>query len=599
MTISSSVNKVIYTANGVLTDFDFTFKTRNASDIQVYLDDVLQGSGYTVVLNSDQETSPGGTVTFDVAPADQTIVTIVREVPLTQEVDYQPYDPFPAETHEGALDKLTQITQQQQEELDRATKASVSDDGTTDYTLPLYDAGKAIIWDDPTKQLINSDDKINGITDAAQQSADDSAVSASAADSSATDSSEAAGISASWAQKTDGIVEAIDYSSKAYAIGGTGVTGVIGASKEWAITAEDTEVITGEYSALHWAKKAAAAASSQVNPNLIINGGFDVWQRGTSFAAIASGKYAADRFYISYSGVFVGTVARDTDTLDGSGHSYGVTITTPDAAIAAGDYCLIQQPVEGLNVKHLLSGKAGAKTVTISFDVKSPVTGTHCVALGNSAADRNYIVEYTVDAADTWERKSVTLTLDTTGTWLEDNGIGLRLIWTLAAGSTFQGAADTWQAGNLFATSNQVNAIGTVSDKFLLDNVKLEEDSVATDYVPRSYGEELALCQRYYFRPSDDLAASGQCYSTTRGAAIFQFPVTMRADPTLQVSLSAASGMTNSGGGVVGFSSLATSITRTTHGRLDMNVTSATLVAGDGTFAFIAPSDYVEFDAEL
>lgn len=463
MTINSATNKVIYTANGVLTDFDFTFKTFQASDIQVYLDDVLQGSGYSVTLNSDQETSPGGTVIFDVAPADQTNITIVREVPLSQNVDYQPYDPFPANTHEAALDKLTMQNQQQQEELDRTTKASVSDDGSTDYTLPLYDAGKAIIWDDPVKQLVNSDDEINGITDAAQQSADDSAASAAASAASADDAAASA-------------VEAAGYASDA------------------ADSASDA------------ADSAATAANLVIGHNLIINGGMEISQRFNAPTATGGGDgYIVDRWLIANVGSQAMLVGIDSDTPDGVGfgQSQSCQITTADVAIAAGDYSVLLTRIEGKDTAHLLQGDAAAKTVTLSFDVKSSVIGTYCVAFRNAATDRNYIAEYTINVADTWESKTITLTLDTTGTWLTDTGVGLEVSFAMASGSTWQGVADTWQAGNLFATSNQVNFLATIGNKFLLDNVKLEEGTEVTSFLPRPFGDELALCQRYFEKSYD------------------------------------------------------------------------------------------------
>ena len=187
MTLSTTTTLVNANGNGVLLAFSFNFKTLDSSHITVSLDDVVQGSGFGVVLNGDQDNSPGGTVTFSVAPGSGVTVTIEREVPLTQQVDYVPYDSFPAETHEAALDKLTMQTQENSEKVSRAVKAPGSDDGTTDFTLPVYSAGKGIMWDQSTKKLKNSNDDFDNITSAASASAASALVSANNAAASEAD----------------------------------------------------------------------------------------------------------------------------------------------------------------------------------------------------------------------------------------------------------------------------------------------------------------------------------------------------------------------------------------------------------------------------
>lgn len=182
MTIASTDNKVNYLGDGVLKDFTYAFRMDNDSDMKVYLDSVVQGSGYSIVRGAGDI---GGTVTFTTAPILNQKVTLLRKVPYTQETDYQPYDDFPAETHEGSLDKLTMQVQQIDEELSRTTKTAVSDDGTTDFTLPQYDAGKALMWDESTKMMSVSDDNVNGIVSDAAASAAAALVSAMAAAASA------------------------------------------------------------------------------------------------------------------------------------------------------------------------------------------------------------------------------------------------------------------------------------------------------------------------------------------------------------------------------------------------------------------------------
>lgn len=189
MTVSTTNNRINQLADGIEVTFIYDYIINNTDEMKVYLDNVLQALGYTV---NGVGNPSGGDVVFAVAPASGVVVTLQRIVDETQLVDYQPYDPFPAETHEGALDKLTLITQQNSDAIDRAVLAPVDDDGTTDYTLPVYEAGKGIVWDETLKKFVNSNDIVNNITTDAQQSADDSAVSAAESAASAVASASSA-----------------------------------------------------------------------------------------------------------------------------------------------------------------------------------------------------------------------------------------------------------------------------------------------------------------------------------------------------------------------------------------------------------------------
>jgi hypothetical protein len=195
----------------------------------------------------------------------------------------------------------------------------------------------------------------------------------------------------------------------------------------------------------------------------------------------------------------------------------------------------MRQQIEGFNAASFGFGQAGTRNITLSFWHKHTKTGTYCVSIRNSAANRSYVAEYTQDITNTWEQATVTIAVDTSGTWLYDAGIGLSLSFALAGGSTFQTTANTWAAGNFLATANQVNALDNVANDFKIALVQLEPGSVATPFDHRPYGMELALCQRYYWRISTPLSQfinNGNCESTTRCAGIFKFPVTMRAAPS-------------------------------------------------------------------
>jgi len=240
--------------------------------------------------------------------------------------------------------------------------------------------------------------------------------------------------------------------------------------------------------------------------NKIIGGDFTTnpWQRGTSFAA-ASG-YTADRWFFNYLSNAVATIAKTADapTAAQAGiftqHCLHVDITTADTSIAPTEFCAIQQSVEGYNVACFGFGQSGTRYVTLSFWVKSTKTGTFCVALTNGVSTRAYIAEYTVNSSNTWEKKTLTIPVDTSGTWAYDATVGLVVYFTLAAGSSQQTTGGSWQtiSGTIIATSNQVNALDSTSNDFKLALVQLEAGSVATPFETRAVGQELALCEWYY-----------------------------------------------------------------------------------------------------
>ncbi len=165
MTIASQVNKVVYAADGITTAFTYVFRADNDSDIKVYIDSSLQSSGYVLTRSVDDI---GGVVTFSPPPIDDKVVTLLRELDSTQEIDYLPLDAFPAETHEAGLDKLTMLIQQVNERADRAISAPIGGDTATDFTLPSYDSGKGLMWDEVEQKIINTDSQINNIVSQAQ-----------------------------------------------------------------------------------------------------------------------------------------------------------------------------------------------------------------------------------------------------------------------------------------------------------------------------------------------------------------------------------------------------------------------------------------------
>lgn len=241
---------------------------------------------------------------------------------------------------------------------------------------------------------------------------------------------------------------------------------------------------------------------SLVGQNLIINGDMNIAQRGTSFSAPATSTYTLDRWRYEKNGAMVHTISQDSDvpTFDQSGqfffNSFRMNLTTPDDSIAAGEYCHIQQTVEGYNFR-----KIAGKSFTISFWVKSTTTGIRTVAFRNSGVDRTYVAEYTIISPNTWEKKTINvLAPPSAGTWNYTNGSGLIVSFGLAAGSTLCTTKDIWQTGNYTGTLSQVNGVATGSTDFRITGVMLNEGTEALPFnlAGGNYAEELRLCQRYY-----------------------------------------------------------------------------------------------------
>ena len=249
--------------------------------------------------------------------------------------------------------------------------------------------------------------------------------------------------------------------------------------------------------------------------NYLINGDMNIAQRGTSFPAIASAAYSLDRFKYSNSSAAVHTAAQNSDVPTFSQSSYLfqnsmlLTLTTVDASIAAGDQVNVQQAVEGFNFINLAQ-----KVFTLSFWVKATLPGTYCVSFRNSGLDRSYVAEYTINATDTWEYKTITVSASpAAGTWTYGTGSGLIVSWQLACGSTFQTTAGAWQTGNFLGTSNQVNGVNTLltATNFRLTGVMLNEGPEALPFrlFDDSGTSDLVPCQRYYEKTYDLDVAPG------------------------------------------------------------------------------------------
>jgi hypothetical protein len=267
--------------------------------------------------------------------------------------------------------------------------------------------------------------------------------------------------------------------------------------------------------------------------NRIINGAMVIDQRnaGASVTASADG-YCLDRWKTYLAGGGVMTAQQVSTSPAGFINSALFTVTTADSSIAAGDVYGVQQMVEGLNCADLGWGTANAQTITISFWVRSSVTGTYTVSVRNSSDARSYLATYTVNAANTFEQKTITIAGDTTGTWLTTNGVGVRLWFDLGAGSTYTGSAGTWSAGTLTHVTGTTNWIATNGATFYITGVQLEKGSTATSFDYRPYGTELALCQRYFVKETGYNVKAATRYGASLVMLSYSMPVEMRTTPT-------------------------------------------------------------------
>jgi hypothetical protein len=307
----------------------------------------------------------------------------------------------------------------------------------------------------------------------------------------------------------------------------------------------------------------ATAATGFGFKNRIINGAMVIDQRNAGAAITAGGSalFPVDRFDCFgqvADGVF--TAQQSTNAPAGFKNSLVCTVTTADSSIGSAQFYLIRQSIEGFNAADLGWGTANAQTVTLSFWVRSSLTGTFGGAIRNSAQDRSYPFTYVINAANTFEYKTVTIVGDTSGTWLTDNGIGIRLDWSLGDGSARLGTAGAWAGANYSGATGQVNLIATSGATFYITGVQLEKGSTATSFDYRPYGTELALCQRYYCQSTNLVAAnalynSADCiymssWNYTGGNWIGQaqpFPVSMRTTPTVSLFTAAPASSASAG----------------------------------------------------
>jgi hypothetical protein len=287
------------------------------------------------------------------------------------------------------------------------------------------------------------------------------------------------------------------------------------------------------------------AGNASIMKNRIINGAMVIDQRnaGASITpALASGDvYFLDRWVAQGSQSSKLSFQQNAGSVTppvGFTNYMGITSTSA-YSIGAGDYFDAYQFIEGFNTADLGWGTANAKTVTLSFWARSSLTGTFGGVISNNNYSRCYPYSYTINSANTWEYKTVTIAGDTSGTWLTTNGRGMQVSFGIACGSTYAGAAGSWSGTQYLGVVGQTSVVGTSGATFYITGVQLEVGSSATGFEYRQYGQELALCQRYYELLAGvagvDCFKSSYATSPGGGNVPWHFKVTKRATPTISL----------------------------------------------------------------
>ena len=330
------------------------------------------------------------------------------------------------------------------------------------------------------------------------------------------------------------------------------------------------------------------------NRNLIINGAMQVAQRGTGPFTNASGGYqTVDRFQLSgtMGGSFTLEQASDAPSGSGFRKSFKALAPTGFASPTSSASAKIITSLEGQNLQQLLKGTADAVSVTFSFWVKAVVTGTYIFEVYDDDNNRTISTAYSISASNTWEKKIITISGDTSGVLDNTNGSSLSVVWWIGAGSNFtSGTLNT--SWNATVTANravgQVNAVASNNDAFYLTGVSLEVGDTATPFEHRSYGDELQRCQRYYEKRPVEMDYTDDS-SATAVYRTYTIPVEKRATPTIAVT----SGLNYWSGG--------SSVALTVGSNVNINATSKTwAVNGFGlTSARGILNGEVSLDAEL
>jgi len=279
------------------------------------------------------------------------------------------------------------------------------------------------------------------------------------------------------------------------------------------------------------------AGNSTSFKNRIINGAMTIDQRNAGASITANDGYCLDRWKFNSTQNGKGTIQQNAGAVTppaGFINYLGFTSNSAYSVLSTDSIAFLQN-IEGFNAADLNWGTANAQAVTLSFWVRSSLTGTFGGAFENASVDRAYPFTYTISAANTWEQKTVTVAGDTTGTWGVGNGVGIRVWFNLGAGATFSGTAGAWAGADYRSATGAVSVVGTNGATFYITGVQLEKGSTATPFEFRSIGTEEVLCYRYYQTYSNPPLRGVYTSTSAAGRCAMVLPVVMRATPTATV----------------------------------------------------------------
>ena len=333
------------------------------------------------------------------------------------------------------------------------------------------------------------------------------------------------------------------------------------------------------------------SASSMGFKNRLINSAMVIDQRNAGASVTpATGAYTLDRWAVEMSQASKFSVQQNAGSVTPpTGFKNYLGATSLSAyTVGASEYFVIGQAIEGYNVADLAFGTADAATVTFSFWVRSSLTGTFGGTLLNSGASRNYVFSYTINSANTWEQKTVTIIGDTSGTWLTTNGAGFYVRFSIGAGSSVTGTAGSWSGTTYRSVTGQTSVVGTNGATFYITGVQLEKGSTATSFDYRPYGTELALCQRYLpcfnFSAINSSLGSGFANATTSALINCVFPVQVRTIATGILVTGSFNAYTAAGGNSGNFTAIALAAGQSLYSGA-LNCTGGSgLTAAQGTF---------------
>jgi len=299
-----------------------------------------------------------------------------------------------------------------------------------------------------------------------------------------------------------------------------------------------------------------AAASPYGTKNRIINGNMAIDQRNNGSSNTANtNTYFVDRLQLQASGTPpVLTGQRVSDAPNDFKYSMKFTTNSTTDTLTASEAVTPRQNIEGFNVADFNFGNANAKEFTVSFWVKSSVTGTYGFCVMNANFDRHYVTTYNINSANTWEKKTITLTADTSGTWDSTTGVGVRIMFPIDTGPGMETATtETWGTGDYRRTASCVKLLQSSSATWQITGLQVELGDTATPFENRMYSQELAMCQRYFISAGNCMVGNG-----LNDFAAACFPVTMRASPTVTTTTAttldavSTSGFLTKFGGIAG-----------------------------------------------